>query len=126
MIGRGLGEYPGYYCYDANRPSWLPYWIDDITESLCKWNPKTIAGNVTACATGDPSCPPVLSTPWNPNPTGAVADPNVSGGGVDPANQCGLFQTYDPPSGQCVYSLTSNTTLMAIAAGVALLLLIKR
>ncbi len=42
--GRGLGLYPGDPCYDPDRPSWLPYWIDDFTESDCFYNaPNVIA-----------------------------------------------------------------------------------
>jgi hypothetical protein len=33
----GLGAYPTDPCYDPNRPSWLPYWLDDLTESDCKY-----------------------------------------------------------------------------------------
>jgi hypothetical protein len=69
---RGLGEYPGYYCYDAGRPSWLPYWLDDWTESTCKARPSTIIGNVTSCLNPlSADC----STPTNPNP-------NISGPGA--------------------------------------------
>lgn len=34
----GLGAYPDQPYYDPNRPSWLPYWIDDFTESEAKYN----------------------------------------------------------------------------------------
>lgn len=128
MIGRrGMGEYPGYYCYDANRPSWLPYWIDDFAESACKWNPATIAGNLTQCIIGSPSCPTGFTTPLNPYPsTPVVADPTVSGGGTDPANQCPIFTSYNPQTGQCEFSLTSNTSLLYLAAGAGVLLLLLR
>lgn len=39
----GLGVYPGNACYDANRPSWLPYWFDDLTESDCKYPAGVLA-----------------------------------------------------------------------------------
>lgn len=39
-----LGVYPGDPCYDAGRPNWLPYWIDDFTESDCKFGATNIAG----------------------------------------------------------------------------------
>lgn len=41
-----LGMYPDETCYDVNRPSWLPYFIDDITESQCKVN-LLVSGNTT-------------------------------------------------------------------------------
>jgi len=40
----GLAAYPGDPCYDPDRPTWLPYWLDDFTESDCKWNASNIAG----------------------------------------------------------------------------------
>ena len=33
----GMGAYPGTPCYDPARPTWLPYWFDDLTESDCKY-----------------------------------------------------------------------------------------
>ena len=36
-VPHGFGAYPGTPCYDPNRPSWLPYWFDDFTESDCKY-----------------------------------------------------------------------------------------
>ena len=121
MIGRrGLGEYPGYYCYDASRPSWLPYWIDDFTESQCKWNLGNIAGNIKACVTGDPSC--------NAPPPSAQ-NPTVSGCGVDPS-QCpqssNPFQTFNPITGQFEFDLTSNKSLLWIGIGLLALFLLKR
>jgi len=105
----GLSEYPGYYCYDANRPSWLPYWIDDVAESTCKYNPSTIAGNIKACATGDTSC----STP-----TAAQADPTLSGAGVAAAGEatnvptCTGFYSLDVASNTCQLGILSNTPLL--------------
>lgn len=37
--------YPDNPCYDASRPSWLPYWLDDITESNCKY-PTSLIGSL--------------------------------------------------------------------------------
>ena len=126
MISRGLGEYPGYYCYDANRPSWLPNWIDDFTESACKDSPATIAGNLWSCTIGsllgDKSCqtPPAN---WNPDPT-------VSGPGVDPASlaktQCPLLQSWDPIQAQCTWNLTSPLALVTIGLGAFLLIDVLR
>lgn len=101
---RGLGEYPGYYCYDANRPSWLPYWIDSINESLCKYSPSTIAGNVAACATGNPSCG--APTPQQANPS--LSGPGVTGPGYTanpgPTNVpiCTGSDVLDPSTNTCV------------------------
>jgi hypothetical protein len=42
----GLAAYPGDPCYDPDRPSWLPYWLDDFTESDCKYNATNIGGAI--------------------------------------------------------------------------------
>jgi hypothetical protein len=70
---RGLGEYPGYYCYDCNRPSWLPYWIDDITEESCNLSISNIVADITSCVAGSADC----GAPPNPNP--AICGPGVGG-----------------------------------------------
>lgn len=111
-IKRGMGEYPGYYCYDSARPSWLPYWLDDLTESACKYRPSTIAGNIKACVTGDPSCG---------TPTPEQANPDLPGAGTVPAGtpsnevnvpQCtGLYQL-DVASNTCQLAILSNTPLL--------------
>ena len=45
MLG-SLGMYPDQTCFDPTRPSWLPYWLDDLTESNCKAN-LLLTGNTT-------------------------------------------------------------------------------
>jgi hypothetical protein len=116
LRGRGMGEYPGYYCYDAQRPSWLPYWLDDLTESACKYSPSTIAGNIKACVTGDPSCG---------TPTTAQANPELPGAGTVPAGtpsnqvnvpQCSGLYTLDVVSNTCSLDLMSTPVLLAGAA----------
>lgn len=56
----GLGLYPGDPCYDADRWSLLPYWIDDIQESECVSGTNSIfaaagsyAGQQAGTAVGD-------------------------------------------------------------------------
>ena len=118
----GLGEYPGYYCYDADRPSWLPYWLDDFTESACKWNPKTIGGNIAACATGDPSCG---------TPTPEQADPSKSGPGVAAPGQptnvpvCTGVTSLDVATNTCKVQATSPLILLGVAGLAAVLLLTR-
>lgn len=55
----GLGMYPDETCFDPTRPSLLPYWLDDLTESQCKLNLLT-AGNTTGntAQAGDPNADP--------------------------------------------------------------------
>ena len=109
-LNRGFGEYPGNYCYDAARPDWLPYWIDSITESLCKWSPSTVASTLKACLTGDPSCG---------TPTAAQSDPTLSGAGVaapgTPTNvpECSGLYTLDVASNTCKLDFTSTPVLLA-------------
>lgn len=45
-LSMGLGMYPDETCFDVNRPSMLPYFFDDLTESQCKINLLT-SGNTT-------------------------------------------------------------------------------
>ena len=119
LAARGMGEYPGYYCYDADRPDWLPYWIDDLTESECKWSPTTVAKTLYDCATGSPNCG---------TPTPAQANPNLSGPGVaapgTPANvpTCTGLQTLDVASNTCQLNLSSTPTMLMIGAGIALVI----
>jgi hypothetical protein len=113
---RGMGEYPGYYCYDAARPSWLPYWLDDFTESMCKWSPKTIAGNIKACVEGDPSCG---------TPTPEQANPALPGPGTaQPGEQtnvptCTGIYELDLASNTCKINFLSTKVL--VGAGILLL-----
>ncbi len=117
-----LGEYPGYYCYDADRPSWLPYWLDDFTESACKYSPSTIAGNIYHCVTGQPDCA---------EPTGTALDPTKSGPGVAKPGETpnvprcdGFAQVYDPAQNKCVFNPMSPSILLiggGIVAGLLLL-----
>jgi hypothetical protein len=47
-----VGAYPDQEWYDPNRPSWLPYWLDDFTESEAKYNAQNLL-QATANAAGD-------------------------------------------------------------------------
>ena len=35
VVAQGLGAYPGFKCYDAQRLSWWPYWINTPNEAQC-------------------------------------------------------------------------------------------
>lgn len=113
---RGVGEYPGYYCYDAGRPSWLPYWLDSVSESMCKWSPVTVTGNLRACLGGSPTCK---------NPSIAQQDPELSGPGIAPSGSpsnmptCGLFQGFDPDTNQCEFDISSPSFLVLAVGAVA-------
>lgn len=50
-----IGAYPDQSYYDPDRPSWLPYWIDDVTESEAKYNAQNLlqaTGNAAGTAVG--------------------------------------------------------------------------
>lgn len=90
----GLSAYPGDCFFDANRPSWLPFWIDTPTESnakaACLYGAIPVVGGiinpggVTAQqiinpATEYPGPTPMIQRPTPPpgaleTQTGAVTD----------------------------------------------------
>ena len=113
----GLAEYPGYVCYDAARPSWLPYWWDTWTESTCKL--KQATGNIVACI--NPLATNCSPDSWaNANIASATPnlDPSVSGAGI-----VGTDQPNNTPSG----ALTFNTsTVLWLGAGLAALMILTR
>jgi hypothetical protein len=61
--GRGIGAYPDETCFDPTRPSLLPYWVDDLTESSCWWN-EVLWGNTTGntAQVGQPGVAPETIT----------------------------------------------------------------
>ena len=62
MYRRALGAYPTDPYYDPARPSWLPYWIDDPTESQNK--------AAYALSTGAVGPAGILAAPYVASPTG--------------------------------------------------------
>jgi hypothetical protein len=42
----GVGMYPTDPCFDPNRASWLPYWIDNTTESACYYGTDSLLGQM--------------------------------------------------------------------------------
>lgn len=113
----GLAEYPGYVCYDATRPTWLPNWLDTFAESACKL--RQAPGNVAACL--NPLATNCAPDSWvNLNIASATPnyDPNVSGAGI-----VGADQPNNTPSGPL--ALNTNT-LLWLAAGFAALMIATR
>ena len=91
----GLGLYPDQPCFDPDRPALLPYWIDDLTESDCKYNATNILG-ATANAAGEA--------------VGAVA--GAAGSAIGTAASTAASQ----------FTLSSGMGLAAIGIGVMFLL----
>lgn len=60
---KGLGAYPSDSYYDPDRPSWLPYWIDTLTESSLKWGAYPGVTTLDESAYGLPSSPPAPAAP---------------------------------------------------------------
>lgn len=129
-MARGLGAYPGEYCYDATRPSWLPYWFDDPTEALCDIEglPQTVATCVNPLSTG---CDPNSLINFNIKSAAPNTDPTVSGQGVaapgEPNNApCGTFQTANA-AGVCTFDPTQpGFILLVIGIGALLIYGLKK
>ncbi len=110
----GMGEYPGYYCYDAQRPSWLPYWLDDFTESGCKASPSTIIGNVTSCLNPlSADC----STPTNPNPL--ISGPGAGGPPLSAGNSTASVAPIVTPDIPTAIGQTIGAAVGGTASGLA-------
>lgn len=56
----GLGAYPTDSFYDPDRPAWLPYWIDDPTESAQKLQMYGGANVTTSYPNPPAPVPPVV------------------------------------------------------------------
>jgi hypothetical protein len=117
---RGLGEYPGYYCYDANRPSWVPYWIDTFTEEQCNLTPRNMVAGIASCINPlSADC----SVPANPNPLisgPGVGGPPLAGGnstaGVDPIATNDVATNVGQAVGSTVTGLASGLATGAASA----------
>src|SRR5882724_6791218 len=59
---RGMGKYPDQTCFDPNRSSWLPNWIDSFDEIACDAN-LLLCGNQTC----DNAQPGQFKTITNPD-----------------------------------------------------------
>jgi hypothetical protein len=68
--GRGMGQYPGDSCYNPDRPSWLPYWIDTFSEEACRYS-ETVHGAFVSV----PSNPPGGPAPVGPSNAGQMTNP---------------------------------------------------
>src|SRR5215831_9611021 len=82
-----------------------------------------IAGNIYACATGDPTC-------GTPSPS--AQDPRLSGPGGTPADQptnvprCDQFSSFNPATNQCEFNPTSPAFLILAALGMFALTALRK
>ncbi len=124
----GLAEYPGYVCYDASRPSWLPNWLDTWGESVCKL--KQAPANVGACLNPlATSCAPDSYVNANVFSGKPNTDPNVSGAGIlgtDEGSNAppGLMQTLGANFPDL--SFNPGNALLWVGLGVAALVFLRR
>jgi hypothetical protein len=65
MMFHGLGAWPTDPYYDPDRPAWLPYWIDDLTESR---NKAAYALSTGAAGPIGIAVAPSVSTPTGAGP----------------------------------------------------------
>lgn len=103
---RGLGADPSNPCYDPNRPSWMPYWLNDGNETAClnaAGNPVSMWAQIQQAGVNPSFEPnpviaqqtPGLPSGYNPQ-TGTVASSNTTG------------QTPEPPTAFASVTIPSN------------------
>lgn len=93
---KGLGAYPTDSYYDPDRPSWLPYWIDDATESAQKLG---MYGNANVNT--------VYPNP--PTPIPPIVQPDLSGQTVDPNTQIAQTAAANDAQNQSFFNWLAGT-----------------
>src|SRR5271170_1740018 len=111
---RSLGMYPDETCFDPNRPSWLPYWIDDLTETACEAN-ELIYGNTS----GNTAQAAQMITVTNPDGTTSVVSAAAPATIANAQAQCvAQGGTWNPVLNACAPSLISQYGVYIAGAGV--------
>lgn len=114
----GLGMYPGTPaqepCYDPNRPSWMPYWLDTLSEETC-WAERLVGKN-TVLNFANPQPGPVqpATTDMLTNPDSGTLDTSAAGAMVDAWQEWGKTAIPDTP--QQPSSAGGIIAIIAIAA----------
>ena len=107
----GLAAYPTDPYYDPDRPAWLPYWIDDPTESAQKYAMYPGA-NVNTVYPNPPSpVPPVVQ----PDLTGQTVDINSQIAQTQAANQTQTQSFFNQLAALLPNSTTAPQTPNAIS-----------
>lgn len=116
-----LGAYPDDPYFDPNRPSWLPYWIDSLTESQRKV--EYYSGEATAAYHRATSAAPII-VDFAPvpviEPTGGVPEiPTWMQAEIDAA-----LNVPPPPAPPCDFGCWLNKNKIGVGAAAAALLVI--
>jgi len=104
--------YPDETCFDPSRPSWLPYWLDDLTESKCKIN-ELVSGNTT----GNTAQPGTFATDSSGNVV-SLADPATVQNSMSACATSG--GTWDDSLQACSPGLLSSVSPYLIWGGIGL------
>jgi hypothetical protein len=105
-LRRGVGMYPDETCYDSARPSWLPNWLDDFTETACKAN-ELLFGNPTGNTAQPGTFKTVQDASGNPVVVPAAAPAAVQNALATCAGRGGKW---DPTLQVCTPGLTETLT----------------
>ena len=75
----GLGLYPQQQCYDPNRSSLLPYWVNDSIETACMeangWDPSLISSACLPSLAASPAAFIACEAAYMVNNAGAIVAP---------------------------------------------------
>lgn len=124
---RGLAAYPTDSYYDPNRPAWMPFWLDDLTESAQKYGLYSGANVNTVYSNPPAPVPPVVQ----PDLTGQTVDIDTQIAQTAAANaaqtQTFFNQVADTlPNSTTTQPSTNAITWLIVGAGVAVLLAMKK
>ena len=123
----GIGAYPTDSYYDPNRPSWMPYWLDDATESAQKYGLYSGANVNTVYPNPPAPVPPVVQ----PDLTGQTVDIDQQIAQTAAAN-AGQVQTFFDqvastlPNSTTAAKTANAVTWLYVAIGVAVVMALKK
>ena len=124
MMFHGLSAYPTDSYYDPNRPAWLPYWIDDPTESAQKLGLYPGANVNTVYPNPPAPVPPVVQ----PDLTGQTVSIDQQIADTAAANNA-QTQTFFTNTANALNTPTSSfngVTLLYVGIGVAVLAMVMK
>jgi hypothetical protein len=129
MTFHALGAYPTDPYYDPNRPAWLPYWIDDATESAQKYGMYGGANVNTVYPNPPAPVPPVVQ----PDLTGQTTSIDAQITQTAAANAAQNQSFFNALAATLPNSTTSNASNSGIGVawiyigiGVVLLMMLRK